>query len=122
MDACTKKCIHKKTVAQVRARLPHRTHLLQIAEIFKALGDPGRLMVVAALLQDELCVCDLAALSGLSESAVSHQLRMLRHLRIVSNRREGKIVYYRLTDDHVRQLACSCIEHVVMCDTQQGTA
>lgn len=84
----------------------------KLTETFRVLSDPGRLKIVTALIHEELCVCDLAAISGLSESAVSHQLRMLRHLRIVRNRREGKIMFYRLDDDHVRILLNNSIDHV----------
>lgn len=112
MDICLEKCVHESVVEKVAALLPREGEILQLADIFKALGDPSRLKIVAALLHGELCVCDIAVLSNLSDSAVSHQLRTLRHLKIVSNRRVGKIVYYRLTDKHVRQLFCNTLDHV----------
>ncbi len=112
MDICLEKCVNEPVVQQVVKQLPEEETILQIADMFKALSDPTRLKIVMALLQHpELCVCDLSVISNLSDSAVSHQLRMLRHLKIVSNRREGKIVYYRLSDDHVRQLVSNSIDH-----------
>ena len=112
MDLCLEKCIHEQVVEQVAGRLPSEGTILQLADIFKTLSDPTRLRIVTALLQAELCVCDLSVICNLSESAISHQLRTLRNLKIVSTRREGKIVYYRLTDEHVRQLVCNSIDHV----------
>lgn len=112
MDLCLEKCVHESVVEQVASNLPLETDILRLADIFKALSDPSRLKIVAALLHAELCVCDISVLTNLSESAASHQLRLLRHLKIVSNRRAGKIVYYRLTDKHVRQLFVNTLDHV----------
>ena len=83
-----------------------------LCQTFKALGDPSRLKIMWALEHQEMCVCDLAALLGITESAVSHQLRLLRTLRLVKNRREGTILYYRLADDHVSQLVRIALEHI----------
>jgi len=112
MDICTEKCVHEDIVEQVASKLPSETDISRSSEIFKALSDPSRLKIVAALLHAELCVCDISVLTSLSGSAVSHQLRLLRNLKIVSNRRAGKIVYYQLTDDHVRQLFVNSLDHV----------
>ena len=79
---------------------------------FKAMGDPTRLKILWALELGEMCVCDLAALLEITESAISHQLRILRHLDLVTNRREGTILYYRLNDHHVSQLINLALEHV----------
>jgi len=83
-----------------------------LAETFKVLGDPTRIKIAFALSREELCVCDLASLLGVSPSAVSHSLRALRQLRLVRFRREGKIAYYSLDDDHLRQLLDLGFEHV----------
>jgi len=112
MDLCLEKCIHEEIVVEVAERLPAEDKILQLADMFKALSDPSRLKIVTALLHSELCVCDLSVIGNLSESAVSHQLRTLRNLKIVSTRREGKIVFYRLTDKHVRELVCNSLDHV----------
>ncbi len=116
MDLCLEKCVHEKAVEKAVSCLPDAEIIQQVADIFKALSDPSRLKIVTALRHQELCVCDLSAVSRLSDSAVSHQLRTLRHQKIVSNRRCGKIVYYRLSDDHVRQLIDICLHHVSRCD------
>lgn len=102
-------------MAQVKRavdNVPDSNTLQNMADIFKALSDPGRLKIVTALSVCELCVCDLAAVCGSSESAVSHQLRILRNLKIVRYRREGKIVFYRLDDDHVKSLISQSLQHV----------
>lgn len=112
MDLCLEKCIHEEVVERVAGRLPPEEKIRQLADMFKALSDPSRLKIVTALLYSELCVCDLSVIGNLSESAVSHQLRILRNLKIVSPRREGKIVFYRLTDEHVRQLVFNSLDHV----------
>ena len=86
-----------------------QAHIL--AETFQVLGDPSRIRIVHALSLGELCTSDLANVVGMSESAVSHQLRTLRHLHVVRSRREGKLVYYNLNDDHVRSLFQQGLEH-----------
>ncbi|MDA2916315.1 metalloregulator ArsR/SmtB family transcription factor [Nitrospinae bacterium AH_259_B05_G02_I21] len=85
---------------------------LGLAEIFRALGDPTRVRILHALAASELCVCDLAAILGMSQSAVSHQLRLLRSLRLVRHRREGRMVYYALDDDHIEKLLAQGLDHV----------
>ncbi|MEE9305381.1 MAG: metalloregulator ArsR/SmtB family transcription factor [bacterium] len=85
---------------------------LGLAEIFRALGDPTRVRILHALAASELCVCDLAAILGMSQSAVSHQLRLLRSLRLVRYRREGRMVYYALDDDHIEKLLAQGLDHV----------
>ncbi|MCP4692980.1 MAG: helix-turn-helix transcriptional regulator, partial [Desulfobacterales bacterium] len=86
--------------------------LNRLALTYKALGDPNRLKIVLALRNAEMCVCDLAALLGVSESAASHQLRRLKDLALVKWRREGQIIYYSLDDDHVTDLLNIGLEHV----------
>jgi ArsR family transcriptional regulator, lead/cadmium/zinc/bismuth-responsive transcriptional repressor len=98
-------------VAEVRAAQPDATTVERLAEIFKALGDPTRVRMLSALATAELCVCDLATLLALSESAVSHQLRFLRSLRLVRARRDGRMVFYRLDDDHIARLLAQGREH-----------
>jgi ArsR family transcriptional regulator, lead/cadmium/zinc/bismuth-responsive transcriptional repressor len=98
-------------VAEVRAAQPDASTVERLAEIFKALGDPTRVKLLSALAAAELCVCDLATLLTLSESAVSHQLRLLRSLRLVRARRDGRMVFYRLDDDHIVRLLAQGREH-----------
>ena len=99
-------------VASIRAGLPTGATLESLAETFKALGDPTRLRMLTALAEAELCVCDLATLVGISESAASHQLRLLRTLRLVRSRREGRMVHYRLDDHHIVGLLALGLDHV----------
>jgi DNA-binding transcriptional ArsR family regulator len=112
MEQCQEKILHMAQVKRAVDNVPDSDTLQGMTDIFKALGDPGRLKIVIALAACELCVCDLAAVCGSSESAVSHQLRILRNLKIVRYRREGKIVFYRLDDDHVKSLISQSLEHV----------
>jgi ArsR family transcriptional regulator, lead/cadmium/zinc/bismuth-responsive transcriptional repressor len=98
-------------VAEVRAAQPDASTVERLAEIFKALGDPTRVRLLTALAAAELCVCDLATLLALSESAVSHQLRLLRSLRLVRARRDGRMVFYHLDDDHIVRLLAQGREH-----------
>jgi DNA-binding transcriptional ArsR family regulator len=83
-----------------------------LAETFKVLGDPTRLRILDALSHAELCVCDIAAVLGLGESAVSHQLRLLRSLRLVRARRDGRMIFYAIDDDHITRLLAQGLEHV----------
>jgi len=99
-------------IAHVRDTLIPARDLAALAEIFKILGDPTRVRLLDALSRAELCVCDLASLVGLSESAVSHQLRLLRGTRVVRARREGRMVFYSLDDQHVLSLFQQGLRHV----------
>ena len=112
MDRCQEKVLHPENVKKAIENIPDYSTVQNLSQIFKALGDPNRLKIVLALETCELCVCDLAAVTGSSESAVSHQLRILRNLKIVRYRREGKIVFYRLDDGHVNTLVHQSLEHV----------
>lgn len=103
-DRCACRIIHEKRVQEARRGTPADEAITRMAELFKACADRSRLRILWALLQGEMCVCDLAAFLEVSESAVSHQLRLLRTLRLVSNRRDGVVLYYRLNDKHIEQL------------------
>ncbi|MCC6964131.1 MAG: winged helix-turn-helix transcriptional regulator [candidate division Zixibacteria bacterium] len=103
-DVCQVKFINLETVDELRKSLPDNAIIERLAEIFSVLSDPTRLKICIFLSQAELCVCDLAALLGISESGVSHQLRLLRSLRLVKYRREGKMAFYALDDAHVTTL------------------
>ncbi|WP_291424644.1 helix-turn-helix transcriptional regulator [Deinococcus sp.] len=104
--------IHPEAVGAARATLPGEGRVEQAAAFLKLVADPTRLRLLSALQHSELCVCDLAAVIGLSESAVSHQLRLLRAGRVVSYRKEGRVAYYRLLDGHVTVLIQNALEHV----------
>lgn len=111
-DRCGIRCIHKDRVDAARRDLLPEKELHSMSALFKSMADPSRLKIIRALDKGEMCVCDLAALVNCSESAVSHQLRLLRQMELVSNRRQGPIIYYRLTDDHVHALIAIALEHI----------
>ncbi len=111
-DGCRIRMVHLDRVAKAREDSLDRKALDRLSLIFKLLGDPTRLRLVTALRGGEMCVCDLAATLGLSESAISHQLRRLRDSALVKNRREGPVLYYSLDDDHVTDLLRLGLEHV----------
>ncbi|MER5650589.1 metalloregulator ArsR/SmtB family transcription factor [Streptosporangium sp. NPDC002524] len=111
IDGCTARIVDAPRVAAVRERMPAAQDLTDTAEVFGLLADPGRLRLLLALLEGEMCVCDLAAVSGQSESAVSHALRLLRAHRVVSARRAGRMAFYRLEDAHVRMLLDLALAH-----------
>lgn len=110
-DVCEVNCVHPEAVAKARTALPDDQCTTEATNFLKLLGDPTRLKILSALNTTELCVCDLSAVVGISESAVSHQLRLLRTGRLVTFRKEGRVVYYRLTDEHVTAMICSALEH-----------
>ena len=111
-DCCQSRIIHPEGIAKaIRFALPG-AEVERLAQLFKAMGDPNRLRILRALRRGEMCVCDLAAFLKVTDSAVSHQLRLLRTLHLVTNRREGPVLYYRLADDHVARLMELALEHV----------
>ena len=111
-DACNCDIIHVETVAQVRAQMPSDEDFVALAELYKMFSDPTRAKILRALAASEMCVCDIAALLGLTKSAISHQLKSLRLTNLVKSRREGKIVYYSLSDDHVKIIFEMGFEHI----------
>ena len=113
IDECTVRLVDPARVAAVRARLPEADLLADLADVFGLLGDESRLRLLVCLLEGgELCVCDLAAVSAMSESATSHALRLLRAHRVVKVRRDGRMACYSLTDGHVRMLLDVAIAHL----------
>jgi ArsR family transcriptional regulator, lead/cadmium/zinc/bismuth-responsive transcriptional repressor len=111
-DTCDVIHIHPAQLTELRGRLVGSEDAADLAETFRTLGDPTRVRMLDALSQSELCVCDLAALIGLSESAISHQLRLLRNLRLVKSRRDGRMVFYALDDRHIITLFRQGLRHV----------
>lgn len=113
LDRCATRLVNPDRVAAVRERVPSNETVENLARVFHVLGEPARLSIVAALLEaGELCVCDLAATVGLSETSTSQHLRILRAQRTVRSRREGRVVYYALDDAHIRMLMDVALEHV----------
>jgi len=111
-DGCLVKIIHLDRVTKAREEAIPERELDRLALIFKAIADPTRLKIAMALKEGEMCVCDLAALLGVSDSAVSHQIRRLKDLALVKNRREGQVLYYSLDDEHVSDLLGVGLEHI----------
>ena len=111
-DGCQIRVIHLERVEQARRESISVRELERLSLIYRVLGDPNRLKIVLALRNVEMCVCDLAAFTGLSESAVSHQLRRLKDLALVKKRRAGQIIYYSLDDEHVTGLLNVGLEHL----------
>ena len=108
---CKARIIDAEAVARVGGALPAAASQSRLAALFAACGDATRLRILLALAAEDLCVCDLSEIAGVSESAVSHQLRLLRDLELVAWEREGKRAVYRLADDHVRQLLAIGLVH-----------
>jgi DNA-binding transcriptional ArsR family regulator len=111
-DLCGCRIIHEDKVTRARTDALELHDIERLSQIFKALADPSRLRILYALTEQEMCVCDLAALLEITESAVSHQLRLLRTMKLVANRREGNILYYRLVESHVTVLISIALEHL----------
>jgi Predicted transcriptional regulators len=109
---CDISCVHHEVVNKYVDQLITLDRANSLAELFKTLGDPTRIRIIDALAKSELCVCDLAELLGLSQSATSHQLRVLRNSNLAKYRREGKMVYYSVHDSHVSELYRQGLEHI----------
>ncbi|WP_174408723.1 ArsR/SmtB family transcription factor [Desulfovibrio psychrotolerans] len=109
---CQTLCEHVEAIEHVRRAMPHDGDVTALAELFKALGDGTRVRMLLALAAHELCVCDLTSIIGMTQSAVSHQLRYLRAVKLVRYRREGKNVFYSLDDEHVTSLLGQALEHI----------
>ncbi|WP_412026445.1 ArsR/SmtB family transcription factor [Deinococcus yunweiensis] len=110
-DVCEARCVHPEAVQHARLALPDAGCVERASAFLKLVADPTRLRILSALNVGELCVCDLSATVGISESAVSHQLRLLRTGRVVTFRKEGRVAYYRLLDHHVTTLIDNAQEH-----------
>lgn len=113
IESCNCSIVHEDIVNKVKAHLPKEEVLYDLAEVFKVFGDSTRIKILYALFEGEMCVCDMAELLGVSQSAVSHQLRVLKQARLVKFRREGKVVFYSLDDDHVKHIFNEGLDHVL---------
>ena len=112
IEKCNCNVIHSDVVERVKKSLPKEEVLYDLAEFFKVFGDSTRIKIICALFQTEMCVCDLAELLGVTQSAISHQLKTLKIARLVRYRREGKIVYYSLDDEHIKHVFDEGLKHV----------
>ena len=104
---------HEAILRKVRQELPTDELLCDLADLFKIFGDTTRIKILYALLESEMCVCAIADLLGMTQSAISHQLRILKDADLVGKRREGKTIYYFLSDDHVRTIVAQGFEHLI---------
>lgn len=112
IPVCGEECVHEEIVEQVDHELPCDEILYDLAELFKIFGDTTRIKILYVLAENELCVCDIAAVLGMNQSAISHQLRILKQSRLVKFRREGKSVIYSLADNHVHTMIAQGMEHL----------
>ena len=104
--------VHQEILNQVHANMPGEDALFDLSELFKLFGDSTRIRILYCLLASEMCVCDIATLLQMTQSAISHQLSVLKKSKLVKYRREGKTVFYSLTDDHVRAILSQGMDHV----------
>lgn len=111
-EQCQEHLVHTQIVEHVKLDMPREEDLYELAELFKVFGDTTRIRILYVLFESSMCVCDIAELLNMSQSAISHQLRVLKQARLVRNRREGKTVYYFLADDHVRAIIGQGMEHI----------
>ena len=112
IEKCEFLCIHENVVQDVLRRMPEEELLYDLAEFFKVFGDSTRIRILYALKENELCVCDIANLLDLTQTAVSHQLRVLKSSKLVKARRSGKTVFYSLDDDHIHSILDMGIHHL----------
>ncbi len=110
-EACEVRCLNPSKVKTLLKSMPSGDDLVQLSDVFQVMSDSNRLKILHCLSENEVCVCDLSAVLGLSVSAVSHQLRLLRAMRLVTSRREGKNVYYSLEDEHITKLMRMALDH-----------
>ncbi|MFD3155437.1 ArsR/SmtB family transcription factor [Haloimpatiens sp. FM7330] len=112
IDVCSSCIIHEEIVDKVKDKLPDEELLFDLADFFKIFGDSTRIKILYALSISSMCVCDISNLLGMSQSAISHQLKTLRQSKLVKYKREGKVVYYSLDDDHIKSVLSQGFEHV----------
>ena len=112
VERCDYIHVHEEIINQVNQNMPDEEILYDLAELFKIFGDSTRIKILYVLFESEMCVCDIAQLLGMSQSAISHQLRSLKQSKLVKYRREGKTVFYSLSDSHVRTILDQGMEHV----------
>jgi len=112
VERCDEICIHGHIIHEVCPHMPREEKLYDLAELFKMFGDSTRIRILYVLFESEMCVCDIAELLKMTQSAISHQLRLLKQAKLVKNRREGKTVYYSLADDHVRTIINQGMDHI----------
>ena len=113
VPVCQIDCIHEELVEEIKKEIPKDEILYDLSDFFKTLGDSTRMKILFVLFKTEMCICDIEKLIGMTQSAVSHQLRVLKQARLIKFRKEGKIVYYSLDDEHVKQIFDQGLEHIL---------
>lgn len=113
VECCEFMHAHDEIVERVRKEMPGEDTLYDLTELFRIFGDSTRIRILYVLFEAEMCVCDIAALLGMTQSAISHQLRALKNARLVTSRRDGKTVFYSLADDHVKTIIDQGLEHII---------
>jgi ArsR family transcriptional regulator, lead/cadmium/zinc/bismuth-responsive transcriptional repressor len=103
---------HEDIISKVKAKMPPEERLYDLAELFKVFGDTTRVKILSALFESEMCVCDIASLLNMNQSAISHQLRVLKTARLVKYRKDGKTVFYSLDDEHIKNIFDQGLEHI----------
>ncbi|OPJ65020.1 ArsR/SmtB family transcription factor [Clostridium oryzae] len=112
IESCEITKTHKDIIDKVKDLLPEEEKLYDLAELFKVFGDSTRIKIICVLFESEMCVCDISAILGMSQSAVSHQLRVLKQAKLVKYRKDGKVVYYSLDDEHIKAIFNMGLEHI----------
>lgn len=112
VECCDVTCVHNDMIQKVKKLLPEEELIKELADFYKVFGDATRVKILCVLLESEMCVCDLAELLEMTQSAISHQLRVLKQMKLVKNRREGKTVYYSLADGHIQNIISQGMEHI----------
>lgn len=111
-DICEVNITHQEKVDEVKNKMPEDGLIYDLAELFKVFADSTRMKIIYALMENELCVCDIAAIVGTTQSAISHQLRILKQAKLVKYRKDGKVVYYSLDDEHISEIVKKGREHI----------
>ena len=111
-ECCETTATHGSTIQEVKKHLPEEEVIRDLADFYKVFGDATRIRILCVLLEAEVCVCDLAELLNMTQSAISHQLRVLKQMKLVKNRREGKTVFYSLADGHIQTIINQGLEHI----------
>ncbi len=111
-ELCEDICVHQEIIDKVMPKMPQEEELYDLAELFKVFGDSTRIRILYVLFESEMCVCDIAQVLNMSQSAISHQLRVLKQNQLVKFRREGKTIYYSLADSHVTTIINQGMDHI----------
>lgn len=112
-EFCSCDIVHETVIEMVKKKMPQEEKLYDLAELFKVFGDTTRVKIISALFEAEMCVCDIAKLLTMTQSAISHQLRVLRQARLVKHRKEGKVVFYSLDGEHIKAIFNQGLEHIL---------